>query len=107
MESAVCESQQFRLSAQAWTRLTPEQQLRVQRLIIAQARLARDRALRELLRRPLQLLWHGACTLWRATAKAVVRRQAMRELRALDDRSLRDIGLGRSEIEAAVRGARR
>jgi len=103
----MCESQQFRPSTQAWTRLTPEQQLRVRRLIIAQARLARDRALRELLRRPLQLLWHAACSLWRAAAKALVRRQAERELRALDDRSLRDIGLGRSEIEAAVRGARR
>jgi uncharacterized protein YjiS (DUF1127 family) len=103
----MCESRPIRPSTQAWTRMTPEQQLRVRRLIVAQARLARDRALRDLLRRPLQLLWHGACTLWRATAKAVVRRQAMRELRALDDRSLRDMGLGRSEIEAAVRGARR
>jgi len=103
----MCESQQFRLSAQAWTRMTPEQQLRVRRLIIRQAKIARDRALRELLRRPLQLLWHAACTLWRAAAKALARRRAERELRALDDRSLRDIGLGRSEIEAAVRGARR
>lgn len=103
----MCESQHLRLSTQAWTRMTPEQQLRVRRLIIAQAGLARDRALRDLLRRPLQLLWHAACTLWRAAAKALVRRRAVRELRGLDDRSLRDMGLGRSEIEAAVRGARR
>ena len=102
----MCESQQFRLSTQAWTRMTPEQQLRVRQLNVAQARLARARALRELLRRALQLLWHAACTPWRAAAKALVRRQAERELRALDDRSLRDIGLGRSEIEAAVRGTR-
>src|SRR5262245_57192182 len=106
MESAMCESQHVRLSPQGWTRMTPEQQLRVRRRIVTQARLARDRALRELLRRPLQPLWHAACTLWRATAKALARRRAVRELRALDDRSLRDIGLGRSEIEAAVRGAR-
>lgn len=103
----MCESPNLRLSISAWTRMTPEQQLRVQRLIIVQAELARARALRELLRRPLQLLWHGACLLWRATAKALARRRAVRELRALDDRSLRDMGLGRSEIEAAVRGARR
>jgi uncharacterized protein YjiS (DUF1127 family) len=103
----MCESQHVRLSTQAWTRMTPQQQLRVRRLIIAEARLARARALRELLRRPLQLLWHAACAFWRAAAKAFARRQAVRELRGLDDRSLRDMGLGRSEIEAAVRGARR
>jgi uncharacterized protein YjiS (DUF1127 family) len=103
----MCESQHVRLSTQAWTRMTPQQQLRVRRLIIAEARLARARALRELLRRPLQLLWHAACTLWHAAAKAFARRRAVRELRALDDRSLRDIGLGRSEIEAAVSGAQR
>ena len=103
----MCESQDVRLFTQAWIRMTPEQQLRLRRLVIGQARLARDRALRELLRRPLQFLWHAACRLWRAAAKALARRQAMRELRALDDRSLRDLGLGRSEIEDAVRGARR
>ena len=103
----MCESPNLRLSTSAWTRMTPEQQLRVRRLIVAQARLARARALRELLRRPLRHLWHAACTFWRAAAKALARRQAVRELRALDDRSLRDIGLGRSEIEAAVRDARR
>jgi uncharacterized protein YjiS (DUF1127 family) len=107
MESAMCESRHFRLATVAWSRMTPEQQVRVRRLIVAQAQLARDRALRELLRRPLQFLWHAACTLWGAAAKALARRRAMRELRALDDRSLRDIGLGRSEIEAAVRGAKR
>jgi len=103
----MCDSHHLRLSTSAWTRMTPEQQLRVRQLIVAQARLARDRALRELLRRPLQFLWHAACSLWRAGAKARARRRAVRDLRALDDRSLRDIGLGRSEIEAAVRGARR
>ena len=103
----MCESQHVCLTTQAWTRMTPEQQLRVRGLIITQARLAHDRALRELLRRPLQLLWHAACKLWHTAAKARAHRQAVRELRALDDRSLRDIGLGRSEIEAAVRGARR
>ena len=86
--------------------MTLEQQLHMQRLIIEQAKIARARAIRELLRRPLQCLWHATCSLWGAAAKAFARRRAERELRALDDRSLRDIGLGRSEIEAAVRGTR-
>ena len=99
----MCESRHLGLSTLAWTRMTPEQQLRVRRLVIAQAELARVQAQRKLLRP----LWHAACTLWRAAAKARARRRAARELRALDDRSLRDIGLGRSEIDAAVRGERR
>jgi len=86
--------------------MTPEQQLRVRRLIVVQARIARAQALRELLRRPLHPLWRAVSFLWSAAAKALARRRAERELRALDDRSLRDIGLGRSEIEAAVRGTR-
>jgi uncharacterized protein YjiS (DUF1127 family) len=105
MESIMCESRRFRLSALAWSRMTIEQQLRVERLIVAQAEHTRARAIRDLLRRPVRPLWHAACTVWRAAAKALARGRAMRELRALDDRSLRDIGLGRSEIEGAVRGA--
>ena len=37
-----------------------------------------------------------------ALAKAIRRRQAIRALRELDDCALRDIGLARSQIEAAV-----
>jgi uncharacterized protein YjiS (DUF1127 family) len=33
-----------------------------------------------------------------------VRRRAVKSLRELDDRALRDIGIDRSQIEAAVRG---
>jgi uncharacterized protein YjiS (DUF1127 family) len=33
-----------------------------------------------------------------------VRREAIKELRLLDDRALRDIGISRSQIETAVRG---
>jgi len=98
------ESRHLGLSTLAWTRMTREQQHRVRRVIIAQAELARAQALHELLRQLLRPVWHAACVLWRAAAKAIARRRAMRELRAFDDLSLRDIGLGRSEIEAAVRG---
>ena len=34
-----------------------------------------------------------------------VRREAIKALRAMDDRELRDIGISRSNIEAAVMGA--
>ena len=39
-----------------------------------------------------------------AIAGWFVRRAAIAELRELDDRALRDMGLGRSQIEAAVYG---
>lgn len=37
-------------------------------------------------------------------AASWVRREAIKNLQALDDRSLRDIGIPRSHIEAAVKG---
>ena len=40
----------------------------------------------------------------RDTARYSVRRAAIKRLRALDDRELRDIGLTRHQIEAAVYG---
>lgn len=39
-----------------------------------------------------------------ALARKIRRRQAVRALRNLEDHELRDIGLARSQIEAAVRG---
>jgi uncharacterized protein YjiS (DUF1127 family) len=44
----------------------------------------------------------GAC--WYRIARYFVRRAAIANLRKLDDRMLRDIGLERSQIEAAVCG---
>jgi len=44
----------------------------------------------------------SAC--WHGIARYFVRRAAIASLRDLDDRGLRDIGLARGQIEAAVHG---
>jgi len=44
----------------------------------------------------------SAC--WNRIARYVAHRAAIARLRELDDRALRDIGLARSQIEAAVHG---
>lgn len=41
---------------------------------------------------------------WEGIARYFARRAAIARLRALDDRSLRDIGIARCQIEAAVHG---
>jgi len=41
---------------------------------------------------------------WNAVSGYVVRRSAITTLRELDDRALQDIGIARSQIEAAVHG---
>jgi uncharacterized protein YjiS (DUF1127 family) len=43
-------------------------------------------------------------TCWKRIARYFAHRAAITSLRELDDRSLRDIGLTRSQIEAAVHG---
>ena len=103
----MCESRKFHLSASAWRQMTIEQQVNVRRMIVAQARLARARALRKPWSDLVEVLERALAAGWRAVALWHKRRRAVQELRALDDRSLRDIGLGRSEIECAVRGCKR
>lgn len=102
------ETEPIDVSTLAWSRLRPEQQDRLVRQIIVQARAARARALRNLLRLPVSLALRAAGAIaagWRAGAQWRKRRRAIRELSAFDDRMLHDIGLDRSGIEAAIRGA--
>jgi uncharacterized protein YjiS (DUF1127 family) len=106
MESAMREPDHD-VSQLPWSRLTPEQRFRLTRLIIAQARAARTRAMHDLLRRLFELLLRVPFTIvagWRTVALWHTRRRAMRELNEFDDRALHDMGIRRSEIEAAVFG---
>jgi uncharacterized protein YjiS (DUF1127 family) len=92
-----------------WSQLTLEQRLRLTPLIIAHARTARTQAMHDLLRGLFRLLLRvpfAIAALWRAVALWHTRRQAMRELNEFDDRALHDMGIRRSEIEAAVFGRR-
>jgi uncharacterized protein YjiS (DUF1127 family) len=108
MESAMREPD-HQVSRLPWSRLTAEQRCRLTPLIVAQARAARTRAMHDLLRglfRPLLRVPLAIVAGWRAVALWHKRRQAMRELNAFDDRALHDMGIRRSEIEAAVFGRR-
>ena len=89
--------------------LTYEQWERRKQQIIRRAEVARAQALRGLVGAVLRELrtaaWTVAATAgkwWRAYALRRERNAAVRELHALDDRSLRDIGVSRSEIEWVV-----
>ena len=91
--------------------LTYEQWERRKQQIIRRAQVARAQALRDLVGAALRGLRTAAGAVaatagkwWRAYALRRERNAAVRELHALDDRELKDIGINRSEIEWVVDG---
>src|SRR5262249_21684790 len=97
------------LAAVGPRRLTPEQQSERRQRLIRRAQAARGQALRDIAGGVLKMLRAAGRGLidagrywWNAWKLRRQRRAAIRELNALDDHMLRDMGLGRSEIESAV-----
>ena len=95
-------------------RLTAEQWAELSRRVAREAHAARAQSLRTSLRAllgvlrrpgvPAGLVAAAAREWWTAYGTWVERRRAVRALGALDDRSLKDMGMHRSEIESAVLG---
>jgi uncharacterized protein YjiS (DUF1127 family) len=98
-------------SAFVFNELTHDQWERRRQQIIRRADAARARALRglvDVVRRGLRTaawaLLVAAGSWWRAYLRRRERNAAVRELHGLDDRTLKDIGINRSEIEWVVDG---
>ena len=91
--------------------LTPQEWERARQRIVHRAEAARAQALREIagaVLRPLRTAARAVAATagkwWRAYALHRERNAAVWELRALDDRTLKDIGINRCEIDWVVDG---
>jgi uncharacterized protein YjiS (DUF1127 family) len=120
MELTMCKRNDIDFARFDARKLTPEQWERLQRGLLLRAHAARAQALRDLPggvvrwlravagggRDVVRLLAERAVTTarrcWAAYLVRRERRAAIRELGALDDRSLKDLGLHRSEIESVI-----
>jgi len=80
--------------------LTPQQWTELRKSIVAGAHEERSRAITAIVSR----MFRAARRLWRSIR---IRAEARAALRAMTDHELRDIGLSRSGIEAAIRGRER
>lgn len=99
-----------------YRKLTPEQWAELKQCIMREAHAARAQSLRALYRpvlgssRSAGIAWRylssTAGKWWAAYDAWLERKRAVRALCALDDRSLKDMGLYRSEIESVVFGRR-
>jgi uncharacterized protein YjiS (DUF1127 family) len=99
-----------------YRKLTPEQWAELKQCIMREAHAARAQSLRALYRpvlgssRSAGIAWRylssTAGKWWAAYDARLERKRAVRALCALDDRSLKDMGLHRSEIESVVFGRR-
>jgi len=84
--------------------LPPEQKDAVRRQILRDARQARSHLFAALMRALPGTLIGIAARSWQRLAAYHRRRKAAKALHALDDRLLRDMGIGRSEIWSVTRG---
>jgi uncharacterized protein YjiS (DUF1127 family) len=119
---AMTQSDDIELGTIDYRKLSPEQWEHFKRRVIGNARHAQAHALRGLFAEISSLLrdaaaggWGiipvsgnwlaaGASKGWSAYAAWCERRRAVRELSALDDRTLKDIGINRSEIDSVIYG---
>ena len=94
------------ISASVWKALAPAQQSALTWLLIRQAHSERDRAIGKVLLSVAGGLLRALMSVRRAWRRHLRHRRDWRDLivlSAMDDVSLRDMGISRSEVRAAIR----